>query len=62
MVTRTHVGLPGGLAHFVDALARRKFLQLYLPRKHRGLFFIKQRKQRHMLQRFRIARHGSPLL
>src|SRR5258708_25248133 len=35
---------------------------LHLPRQHRRLLFVEQRKQRNMFQNFGIARHRPPRL
>src|SRR5579872_1046235 len=55
-----HIRLPAGVADLVNALPRRERFQPHLPRQHRRLFFIQQRKQWNVLQYLRIACHRRP--
>src|SRR5260370_20730876 len=57
-----HVGLSARVTYLVNALPRSEILQLHLPRQHRYLIFVEQRKQRNVFQNFGIARHRPPRL
>ncbi len=52
-----HVSLRTGVAHFVNALARRECLEFDLACQHGRLFIVQQGKEGNFSKYFRIARH-----
>jgi len=55
-----HIASFSGVAAFVNALARRKELELNLRGQDGGFVGIQAGKKRHLLQDFRVTRHRKP--
>jgi hypothetical protein len=55
-----HVGLPAGVAHFVNALAWREGLEFHLAREDSSFVCVEQGEQGNMFQYLGVAGHRTP--